>query len=70
MTRDSVAEHARRAAKATNKNGNPVALNSKILAIHADPHDPEAVYIAEAAGTARRVVLEVSTAFLPPDEPL
>jgi hypothetical protein len=59
VTRDSVAEQKRREAKAANKNGNPVALTSKILAIHADEGDPTAVYIAEAAGTARRVVLEV-----------
>ncbi|KAI4747992.1 WD40 repeat-like protein [Aureobasidium sp. EXF-12298] len=58
QTSDSVAEQQRRQVKASNKNGNPVALTSKILAIHADPQDPDAVYIAEAAGTARRVVLE------------
>lgn len=64
MKRESVAEHARRTAKADNKNGNPVALTSKILAIHAHPLDQEAVYIAEAAGTARRVVLEVCAPLL------
>ncbi|KAI5265650.1 WD40 repeat-like protein [Aureobasidium subglaciale] len=58
QTSDSVAEQKRRQAKADNKNGNPVALTSKVLAVHADEQDPDAVYIAEAAGTARRVVLE------------
>ncbi|KAH0285588.1 WD domain-containing protein [Aureobasidium namibiae CBS 147.97] len=58
QTSDSVAEQRRRQAKADNKNGNPVALTSKILAIHADPQDLDAVYIAEAAGTARRILLE------------
>ncbi|THX32732.1 WD40 repeat-like protein [Aureobasidium pullulans] len=58
QTSNSVAEQKRRQAKADNKNGNPVVLTSKILAIHADDQDPDAVYIAEAAGTARRVVLE------------
>ncbi|KAG9833495.1 WD domain-containing protein, partial [Aureobasidium melanogenum] len=58
QTSDSVAEQKRRQAKASNKNGNPVALTSKILAVHADPQDPDAVYIAEAAGTARRLVIQ------------
>jgi hypothetical protein len=52
-------ETARKSRKAKNKSGNPIKLPSKILAVAADPHDAWAVYVAEAAGTVKRVVLEV-----------
>ena len=57
--RDSIAEASRKAIKAKNNNGNPIRLASKILAVIADPSDVGRVYVAEAAGTARRVTLEV-----------
>ncbi|KAF9732203.1 hypothetical protein PMIN02_009580 [Paraphaeosphaeria minitans] len=49
------AETARRAAKSKNDKGNPVKLPSKILAITADPHDHALVYVAEAAGSVKRI---------------
>lgn len=49
----------RKAAKAANKFGKPIALPSKILALHADPLDDGAVFVAEAAGSVKRVVLDV-----------
>lgn len=52
-------ETARKSRKAKNKSGNPIKLPSKILAIAADPNAPGSVYVAEAAGTVKRVVLEV-----------
>ncbi|KAL1306527.1 hypothetical protein AAFC00_005218 [Neodothiora populina] len=58
QTSDSLATSARKSAKSENKNGNPISLPSKILAIEYDATDAGAVYVAEAAGTARRVVLE------------
>ncbi|MCJ1477316.1 hypothetical protein MMC13_005987 [Lambiella insularis] len=58
QTTDSIAESARKAKKSTNKHGSPIQLPSKILAIITDPTDCGRVYVAEAAGTARRVVLE------------
>lgn len=57
--RDSLATSARKSAKSKNNNGNPIVVPSKILAIEADARHVGAVYIAEAAGTARRVNLEV-----------
>jgi hypothetical protein len=52
-------EAARKARKAKNKLGNPIKLPSKILAIAADPRDSGAVYVAEAAGTVKKIILEV-----------
>ncbi|KAH6657678.1 WD40-repeat-containing domain protein [Truncatella angustata] len=48
----------RQAAKAGNKNGNPIALKSKPLAAILDIDSPSALFIAESSGTVRRVILE------------
>ncbi|KAI9716901.1 MAG: hypothetical protein M1812_005050 [Candelaria pacifica] len=58
QTETSIEETQRKAKKSTNNAGNPIKLPSKILAIAADPTNPARVYVAESAGTARRVVLE------------
>lgn len=50
---------ARKAQKSSNKKGNPVKLASKILDVAVDPLDGDAVYVAEAAGTVKRVSVEV-----------
>lgn len=60
QTSDSLVSGQRKAAKAQNKLGRPIKLSSKLLAVTADPFDERAVYVAEAAGEVRRVVLEVS----------
>lgn len=52
-------ENDRKAAKSRNTDGNPIKLQSKILAIAADLLDCGSVYIAESAGTVKQVVLEV-----------
>ncbi|KAI1649623.1 WD40 repeat-like protein [Daldinia loculata] len=49
------AKRERRAAKAGNKNGNPIVLKSKLLAAISDPTDPSSVLVAESAGSVRRV---------------
>lgn len=49
----------RKTAKSKNTHGSPIKLPSKLLAIHPDPQHEGAVYIAEAAGEIKRVVLEV-----------
>ena len=59
QTTDALATSERKAAKAKNKLGNPIKLPSKILAACADPSTDEAIYVAEAAGEVKRVVLEV-----------
>ena len=61
QTSDSVALSERRAVKAKNKRGNPIALPSKILALIRDIDEPENVLVAEAAGDVKRVRLEVCT---------
>ena len=60
QTSDSLVSGQRKAAKAQNKLGRPIKLSSKLLAVTADPFDERAIYVAEAAGEVRRVVLEVS----------
>lgn len=60
QTSESLVSGQRKAAKAKNKLGRPIKLSSKLLAVTADPFDERAVYVAEAAGEVRRVVLEVS----------
>ena len=58
----SVTETRRKALKSNNKNGNPIRLPSKVLALITDPQDAGAVYVAESGGTARRLVLDVGKA--------
>ncbi|KAI1108440.1 WD40-repeat-containing domain protein [Nemania sp. NC0429] len=48
----------RRATKASNKNGNPVVLKSKLLAAVADPTAPSSLLIAESTGSVRRIDLD------------
>lgn len=59
QTSSALETSKRKEAKAANKFGRPVALPSKILALHADPRDEGAVFVAEAAGSVKRVVLHV-----------
>ncbi|RBR03697.1 uncharacterized protein FIESC28_11720 [Fusarium coffeatum] len=55
------AQRQRKAAKAGNKNGEPIAMKSKILAVVPDPASPlTSVFIAESAGAVRRINLEIS----------
>lgn len=57
------AERARKAAKSGNKYGDPISMKSKILAAIPDPANPSgSIFIAESAGFARRVNLEVRIA--------
>ncbi|PVH77860.1 WD40 repeat-like protein [Cadophora sp. DSE1049] len=49
---------ARRAAKSGNKYGNPIVLQSKILNCVPDPFTSAAIYIAESAGSVRKVNIE------------
>ncbi|KAI1293253.1 WD40-repeat-containing domain protein [Xylaria venustula] len=52
------AQTERRAAKASNKNGDPVVLKSKLLAAVRDPSAPNSLLIAESTGSVRRVDLD------------
>ncbi|KAF4125889.1 WD40 repeat [Geosmithia morbida] len=62
---------ARKAAKADNKNGDPLVLKSKILAAISDPASPStSIFIAESAGFVRRVSLDVMTTYRGPNAPV
>ena len=56
----SLDEINRKKQKSSNKAGNPIRLPSKILAVTPDPKCNDAVYVAESAGTVKRVALEAS----------
>lgn len=58
QTDASEAKRALKTAKSGNKNGNPIALKSKILNAIQDPFSTS-IYIAESAGCVRKVDLEV-----------
>ena len=59
QTDDSIASIERKSAKASNTHGNPIKLQSKLLAAQTDPAKDMTVYVAEAAGDVRRVQMEV-----------
>jgi hypothetical protein len=59
QTTSALEETARKAAKSKNTKGDPIKLPSKILAATADPQDENQIYVAEAAGSVKRVNLEV-----------
>lgn len=61
QTDASESKRARKAAKSGNKNGNPIALTSKILHATPDPFSSTSIYIAESAGLVRKVNVEVGT---------
>lgn len=58
QTSDSIAASERRAAKSSNKNGNPLNLKCKILAVLASEVD-RTVFVAGADGLARKIDLDV-----------
>jgi protocatechuate 3,4-dioxygenase beta subunit len=55
----ALSESARKAEKSKNKNGDPIQLPSKILDVAPDPLNEARVYVAEAAGTVKKIDLEV-----------
>lgn len=61
----SLDDQQRKDAKSQNSNGNPIRLQSKILAIHPDPKNSNSIYVATSSGVVRRVVLEVCDPVLP-----
>ncbi|KAI4927267.1 uncharacterized protein J4E92_006434 [Alternaria infectoria] len=73
QTTSSLEETARKAAKSKNTKGNPLKLPSKILALTADPHHENHIYVAEAAGNVKRINIEtnkVAATFTGPVAPL
>ncbi|KAI5864258.1 WD40 repeat-like protein [Durotheca rogersii] len=67
------AKRERRATKAGNKHGNPIALKSKLLAAVPDPTCPSSILIAESAGSVRKVNVDTGDtrqAFRGPSAPV
>ncbi|OKL55852.1 hypothetical protein UA08_08855 [Talaromyces atroroseus] len=58
QTDASIEDNDRKIAKSKNEHGSPIRLQSKILAIAADPLASQSVFVAESAGTIRKVSLE------------
>lgn len=59
QTSDALASTERKAKKSKNKYGNPVKLPSKVLAASIDHTSERAVFVAEANGEVKRIILEV-----------
>ncbi|KAI1428870.1 WD40-repeat-containing domain protein [Xylaria sp. FL1777] len=53
------AQAERRTAKASNKNGDPIVLKSKVLAAVPDPSASSFLLLAESTGTVRRVDIDL-----------
>ncbi|KAF4219845.1 hypothetical protein CNMCM8980_004781 [Aspergillus fumigatiaffinis] len=58
QTSAALEEQKRKDAKSRNTDGSPIKLQSKILAIAADPVNPGAVFVAQSTGTVRKIILE------------
>ncbi|KAE8154399.1 WD40-repeat-containing domain protein [Aspergillus avenaceus] len=58
QTTAALDEQKRKDLKSQNTNGDPIRLQSKILAVEADPLNPGAVFVAQSGGTVRKVILE------------
>ncbi|GIJ83797.1 hypothetical protein Asppvi_002627 [Aspergillus pseudoviridinutans] len=58
QTSAALEEQKRKDAKSRNTNGSPIKLQSKILAIAADPVNPGAVFVAQSTGIVRKIILE------------
>ncbi|KAJ5682279.1 hypothetical protein N7462_005444 [Penicillium macrosclerotiorum] len=73
QTSAALDEQQRKDAKSQNDQGNPIRLQSKILAVRADPSNHGSIYLAQSSGVVRRVVLatgETSALYKGPQAPL
>ncbi|CAI6333849.1 unnamed protein product [Periconia digitata] len=58
QTDSALNETARKASKSKNTKGSPIKLPSKLLAVAPDPQHGAQIYVAEAAGCVKRIMLE------------
>ncbi|KAL4873721.1 hypothetical protein BDV12DRAFT_52043 [Aspergillus spectabilis] len=58
QTTSALDEQKRKDAKSNNTSGSPIRLQSKILAVRADPINEGAVYVAHSGGIVRKIILE------------
>lgn len=63
QTSAALEEQKRKDAKSRNTHGSPIKLQSKILAIAADPVNQGAVFVALSTGTVRKIILEVGARY-------
>ncbi|KAI9923612.1 hypothetical protein ASPWEDRAFT_154955 [Aspergillus wentii DTO 134E9] len=73
QTTATLDEQKRKDAKSRNTNGDPIRLQSKILAIQADPLNAGSVFVAQSGGTVRKIILETgetATVFKGPTAPV
>ncbi|KAF2672303.1 WD40 repeat-like protein [Microthyrium microscopicum] len=61
QTDAAISESSRKAQKSKNQAGSPIKLPSKLLGVISDPFNENAIYVAEAAGTIKRIGLETGT---------
>lgn len=59
VCRAALGEQERKDLKSQNTNGNPIQLQSKILAIQVNSLNPGSVFVAQSTGVVRKVILEV-----------
>lgn len=59
----ALATTERKSAKSKNKRGDPIQFSSKILAILNDPADEGVLFVAEAAGEVKKVIVDVCKKF-------
>ncbi|KAF2878360.1 WD domain-containing protein [Massariosphaeria phaeospora] len=73
QTTSALNETARKDLKSKNTSGDPIKLTSKILAVALDPHNEGQFYVAEAAGTVKRINVKgrkISASYTGPTAPL
>ncbi|KAL4934648.1 WD40 repeat domain-containing protein [Aspergillus undulatus] len=73
QTTSALDEQKRKDTKSRNTNGSPIRLQSKILAVRADPFDNGSVYVAQSGGIVRKITLgtgETTSTFKGPTAPV
>ncbi|RJE22985.1 WD repeat protein [Aspergillus sclerotialis] len=73
QTSASQDDQKRKDTKSRNTNGNPIRLQSKVLAIREDPLNDGLVFVAQSGGTVRKIILETgetAAVFKGPTAPL
>ncbi|KAL5342353.1 WD40-repeat-containing domain protein [Aspergillus crustosus] len=73
QTTTALDEQKRKDTKSNNTDGSPIRLQSKILAVRADPFNEGAVYVAQSGGTVQKIIPETgesATVFKGPTAPV
>ncbi|PLN84290.1 WD repeat protein [Aspergillus taichungensis] len=73
QTTTALEEQNRKDTKSLNTDGSPIRLQSKILAVQADPVNAGVVFVAQSGGTVRKIILEtgeIAAVFKGPTAPI